>query len=178
MAAICKTGRNEIKKIKFKLLPATQADLTALELNLRVSDQIELAYLEKATRSAIFPQIKKRCETDSYYTFFADNDVVCVGGISPHKHIERVGVIWLLGTVYADVYWRQMTRMCRNFIDAHSLLWNGLVNVIPPDQEKRIKWLKHLGFDIEKEKANISGYEFVQFSMDTRFTAPKTVSGS
>lgn len=162
----------------FRLLPSTQADLTELELNLRVSDRNELAYIEQATRSAIFPQLKARCETDSYYTFFADDDVVCVGGITPAKGFHSVGIIWLLGTGLADTHWRPMTRMCRGFIEAHSLLWDRLGNVVPPNQKKRIKWLKHLGFDIESEKANISGHEFVQFKMDTHDTAPKTVSGS
>ncbi len=144
-----------------------------MELNLRASDKFEIAYLQNATNAPIFPQLRERVETDSYYTFLKGNEVVCVGGITPAKNDKSVGIIWLLGTTLADVHWRQMTRMCKGFLEAHGLLWNKLTNVVPSNQKKRIKWLKHLGFDIEKEKANISGYEFVHFYMDTSQYGPE-----
>ena len=145
-----------------------------LEFNLRMSDRVEVAYVQSATRSAIFPQLRERIETDSYYTFFRGNEVICVGGITPAKGYEEneIGIIWLMGTSLADIYWREMTRMCRNFLMAHCLFWDKLTNIVPADQEKRIKWLKHLGFDIEKEKAHISGHEFVHFYMDTSQYGP------
>jgi len=162
---------------KVELIPSTRADLRYLFRYMRPSDIREMHINELSFQSDIRSSMMNDFDQNDCWTLWINDEIVCLGGIAPHPIDPRCGIIWLLGTKLADVHWREMTRFCRKFIATNDQ-YLVIGNILPTSEKKRVKWLKHLGFDIAKEKAEIGGVGYVHFEMFCPDAAPKTEHGS
>lgn len=144
---------------------------------MRPSDIREMHINELSFKSDIRMAMMADFDQNDCWTLWINDEIACLGGIAPHPIDPRCGVIWLLGTKLADVYWREMTRFCKRFIELNQT-YLVIGNILPSTEKKRMKWLLHLGFDIAPEKAEFSGVDYVRFEMLCPDAAPKTEHGS
>jgi len=143
--------------MRTRLLPATLYDLETLCSLMRQSDRDEIEFNAKATGRYYRDWSIRREMIDQFPKFphwamLHDGDLLAICGIAPMPC--GLGAIWLLGTDLMDVHWRETTRLARQFIAATRSDYLAVGNVVPAHMTDRIRWLKHLGFDISQTKAD------------------------
>lgn len=156
----------------FCLWPATRRDIADLASSMRASDIEELTFNARATGRwspdwTIRGELMAGFDRWEHWAILRDCDVVAVGGIAPKPSDPGVGAIWMLGTDLADQHWRQMTRLCRRWLEIHRPHYRILGNVLPAHMMQRRRWLEHLGFDFIENEAQRSASGHVVFIMRT-----------
>jgi len=128
---------------------------------LRFSDCVELRKNAEAAgrwheKWRIQDDLQKSLEVCQCWAMWDGPHLVGVMGARPWK---GVGIIWFLGTDRADKKWIGMTLACRRFKRFQHKHFEILGNFVPSFMKTRIRWLKHLGFDIQENQANVpKGY--------------------
>ena len=159
------------QKRKFRLLPATEADVIACLENLRQSDIDEVTLMAK-TSKRWFPgwnykaDLLQGISSQDVWAMWADDDIMAIGGVadmSKAKFGDKQGLIWMLGTPFMDKYWRPCLRMTRSWIAMKHKEFIVMGNAIPAKFSGRIKWLQKLGFDFSADQVEISDITLVTF---------------
>ena len=161
----------------FRLWPSTRRDVQKLSSFMRESDRAELTFNAKATGRfgpgwSIHSDLEKAFASHELWSILKDVDVVAVGGILAAPHDPRTGIIWMLGTDLADTHWREMTRLCRRWLDMHLSRYDRVGNVLPTHMMQRRRWLEHLGFDMVESEAQLHVTGLVSFWQQSD-TAPR-----
>lgn len=138
-------------------LPSTIWDIEHLADNLRQSDIDECTFNARAfgrlTPSwSIKSDMVGNFPTSDHWSLWHDEGLAAVGAITPLP--DGRGAIWMLGTAVAERHGLGMTRACQHLLSVKLKEYRQLGNVVPMKMTDRIRWLVHLGFDIEWKQAN------------------------
>ena len=137
------------------ILPATRWDVAHLAAVMRPSDIDECAFLAKMTgrfddNFSIHRDLETAFKNTEIYSMWRGDRLLACGGVAPTPR-DNAGAIWLLGTDAADEFPISLTKGAMQFVRAERKKWRWMGNIVPRHFEKRIKWLKHLGFDTDEK---------------------------
>lgn len=145
-------------------LPASPVDAGQLARAMRLSDVMELrcnaiTFGRMEAGWSVERELAFQFEHYHPFTLWDGADMIGMGGVAPVPHFPQIGAAWFLGTHLADARPIGMTRACKRMKAYGEGRFEKIGNIVPAFMEKRIKWLEFLGFDIDRDKANVpDGY--------------------
>ena len=96
-----------------------------------------------------------------------DSDPCVIMGLVNKDLLSGTGVPWLLGTERALKHTREFFRLSPPVIDEMLSVCRKLYNYVHTDNKVSIKWLKWIGFTIEKpEPHGVNGEMFHRFHLE------------
>ena len=130
--------------------------------NIRPSDIVEMEMLAQATGrtlnlAAHHADLCLEVKAQRVWTMLIDGKVAAVFGVAPDN------VIWLQGTDASLQHWRLFTRTCRKLVKFFEARHGVLMNVVPKALGQRHRWLKHIGFDLLENEAQLQSRGLVPF---------------
>lgn len=149
---------------KYEIVSATEEHGLELARNLRLADAREMWAASRTTpHRGIMKSMK---ESDECWAGLADGRVVCLFGVVPLSFIGSYGVIWMLATPELEKHARAFLRRNRSYIQHVQSQYIMVFNLVDARNTEAVKWLKWLGFEIEKPKAyGPDGLPFYPFKM-------------
>lgn len=129
--------------------PAAQADVDWIAPRMRAADRYEVL-----ASMAIEPgrSLQLAFElSEQAWTGTADDEPVCMFGVSCLDPLSGAGVPWLLGTDLVDRHARGFLRGSKAIVAAMRAEYTSLENHVDARNMRSIEWLRWLGFDIHEE---------------------------
>lgn len=139
------------------ILPGTRADGYRLAEELRPSDRLEIETNARATGRlrpgwTVEGDLLTGLDTSpGHWSVWKGDTLLALCGVrrvpGRYENNRPAGVIWLLGTAAMDREWRAVTRAVRPWLAMQRREYGWLGNLVPAHMERRIAWLRYLGFD-------------------------------
>jgi hypothetical protein len=134
--------------MKVEIIPATVAHAEAIAQNLREADRQEIA-----ASSRFSPRLAIRLSVLSAtraWAGFADEQLVCLFGVSPVSLIEGRGAPWMIGTPLVERYATAFLRRNKRFLPEMQERFTVLENYVDERNALAIRWLQWLGFQMDE----------------------------
>jgi hypothetical protein len=146
--------------MKLELRYALPEDVAAIAADARQADVDEFAALGATPTMAMEVGMKA---SDWSGTALFDGVPVCMFGVEPVSIITGLGTPWLVTTNRLMQHERQFIRHCRPVVDAMQRSYPRLSNLVADDNTAAKRWLRWMGFEINKRPINVNGALFRQF---------------
>jgi hypothetical protein len=99
------------------------------------------------------------------WTWLVDGAPVCMFGVSPSV-LQGVGMPWMIGTTSLERHAMAFLRQCRPYLEEMSTEYVFLSNFVDVRNMTAIRWLKWLGFKLDKpQPTGPFGLPFHRFQM-------------
>lgn len=133
--------------------------------NMRQGDVDEV---KASTRHTPFQALKSSVEKSSFCVVVVIDDIpVTILGLVIHDYLSGVGVPWLLSATQALNHRRKFLELSPPVIDEMLRICPKLVNYVYAENKISIRWLKWLGFTVEKAiPSGLNGAMFHRFSKE------------
>ncbi len=89
---------------------------------------------------------------DKAWAVMYDDDVAMMFGVCPLSAISNSGIPWMLGSEIIEKFQVRFLRHCAYYVSKMAEDYDCLVNYVDARNEKAIKWLEWLGFEIHEAK--------------------------
>lgn len=158
-------GRTEMT-IKYKIVPATFEHAVELANTMSHSDKREL--LAVGAHSPFQALLQSIAASRYASSGLADGRVVCMFGIATATTLSFCGVPWMLGAEELPDHSLRFLRLNRGYIRAAQQEFTALANFVDARNERSIRWLQWLGFELEQEAPfGPHGLPFHRFHWET-----------
>ena len=134
--------------MEYRLTPATPEDAEFIAAHARQSDIDELLAVANVTPlECLLNGIKMSPQA---YTGWIDGERVCMFGVSAISVLTGFGVPWMVGTDAIDRHAIAFIKGSRSAIRTLFAQWGRLYNLVDARNTRAVRWLRFLGFTIEK----------------------------
>lgn len=132
--------------------------------NMRAADALEVWEMSRHTP---LQSIQEGLAISKYSTVAVINDIPCaVFGLAVVDILTGTGVPWLLGTDYAVKQHRVFLNHTKQGLSQMLNVCPNLFNYVHAENKISVRWLKYMGFNIEKElPIGMDGAMFHKFSI-------------
>lgn len=135
--------------VKYEIVEATEAHLEEAAANLRQADRDELWAAFHFTPSEALAAAK----SEKTFASLADGKVLCIYGTWRPSATGLLGVPWMLSTNELPKHYRYFARESKNYVSHLKQRFLSLENYVDARNSLAIRWLRWLGFVMEKPRA-------------------------
>lgn len=96
-------------------------------------------------------------------TAIVDDEPHAMMGVASRNLLEGIGVPWMLGTERAYDHARDLVRYAPAIIDEMHRDFPHLENLVSADNDRALRFLRHVGFEFRSEISMVSSVPFVHF---------------
>ncbi len=141
-------------------------DIEHLAENMRQEDIDEvLAAGQRTPRESLIVAVR-RSSKDVFIAADSNDVAIFIGGVSPKILLSSTGIVWLLGTDQNYKYRRNLLKDSRRAIGIFLEMYKRLENYVHVKNTISIRWVKILGFTMEKPVRFPSGEYFMKFYIE------------
>jgi hypothetical protein len=146
-----------------RLVPAELHHIRPIAARMRECDRIEAAAFGHSPEGALVLGLKGSVDC---YTALVDGEPEAMLGLMPKNVIEGEGLPWMLGSdaIYRNA--RATMVLSRRMIEHWHDSLPRLSNLVAAGNDRAIRYLRRLGFEVGVERTMIGGVEFVTFAME------------
>lgn len=147
------------------IIPATHDHIAAIGKMVRAADRDELrASTNHSPEEAMEAGL---AYSDQAMTGLIDGVPVCMWGVVRESLVMNMGVPWMVATSLLDKNAATFLRHCKGPVLAMLGDYDTLINHVDARNVKAIRWLKWLGFKVEREPVEygVEKLPFHRFSM-------------
>lgn len=148
-----------------ELVPALEEHIAPIARGMREIDKAEAKAMGRGPTEALWLGLKASIDC---MTALVDGDPAAMLGLVPKNLIEGEGCPWMLGTDAVYEHPRATLVLSRKMVERWSDSTPRLVNLVAIQNDRAIRYLRRLGFDVGKERQLIGGLEFVTFTKERR----------
>jgi hypothetical protein len=116
---------------------------------LREADKSEIA-----ANSGLHPEeaLRQSLDTSSevHLACHPDGTPLSIFGIGPNTSEPSIGIPWMVGTDEMSKYNIPLVRDARKWVDRHLNTYSILTNYVDSRNTVHLKWLRHIGFNIDE----------------------------
>lgn len=143
-----------------RLVEAEPAHIPFLAEHMRPDDVRECA----ACGHDPFDALERSLKTSLWaITALVDDEPHAMMGVAARSMLESEGIPWMLGTERVYDHARDLIRYAPAIIDEMHATFNTLENLVSADNERALRFLRHVGFEFRSEVSMVRGVPFVQF---------------
>ncbi len=147
-----------------EIVPATEVHIEELIRNMNDDCIKECQAFGKTPKVAAEEAFQR---SDEAYTGLTDGRVGAVFGVVPFALLGSTGRPWMLSTELTAKEWLYTARASKKFIRHTLRRYERLENAVDNRYKLSIKWLKWLGFTVERPIVNrLTGIPVCLFHMD------------
>ena len=84
-------------------------------------------------------------------------------GVTSRSMVEAIGVPWMLGTERVYDHARDLVRYAPMILAEMHATFETLENLVSADNDRAIRFLSHVGFEIYEPVSMVGGTAFVHF---------------
>ncbi len=84
-------------------------------------------------------------------------------GVASKSMMEGIGVPWMLGTERVYDHGRDMVRNAPAILSEMHATFPTLENLVSADNDRALRFLRHVGFEFRSEISMVRGTAFVRF---------------
>ncbi|KAB0670351.1 hypothetical protein F6V30_09365 [Oryzomonas sagensis] len=152
-------------KAKSEMVPARACHIPAIATAVRDADRAELWAAARLTPAESMARALGRSAM-AWTGLMADRPV-CMFGVVPSSILGNVGRPWMVGTRHLDEHPFVFLRRCRGCVGQMRRRFDRLENWVDARNERAIRWLAWLGFEIgpAPEQLGPFGLRFFRFGM-------------
>jgi len=136
--------------VKYEIRDATEDDVEFLSTRLRAMDLKEIS-----SASGRFPRaaLRSGLRTSTICRVgLADGVVICIYGVRPQSSLSCEASVWMLGTDDLQKHAMKFGRECGIQVKEMLKDFKVILNYCHAENKLTIRWLKWLGFKINKPK--------------------------
>lgn len=137
-------------------------DILYLAKHMRDSDKKECGLDTEEELEGMLKEAVLSPNSLTYTAYTAEGVPLSIFGVRAYIGADNVGVIWMLMTDSMLDFKRELVRLPPIYLPRFLRLYPFLINKIPKNERKIIKWLKHVGFKVEAPR---KGEDSLVFSM-------------
>ena len=151
---------------KIEIREIEDGDIAVLVRNMRKHDVQEV---NAATRMGVRNAVETSVNLSTYAkTGLVNDELVCMWGVCPISLISSSGSPWMLGTDLIEKKQRIFLRRSKPWLDDIRKDYKHLENHVDERNTLSVKWLKWLGFEMDKAAPyGVNGEPFHKFTMET-----------
>lgn len=152
-------------KAKPEIVPAQACHIPAIAAHVRGADRAELWAAACLTPAESMARTLER--STMAWTGLMAGRPVCMFGAVPSSILGNVGRPWMVGTRHLDEHPFVFLRRCQGGVTTMRERFDRLENWVDARNERAIRWLAWLGFEIgpAPEKLGPFGLRFFRFGM-------------
>ncbi|HWW56357.1 MAG TPA: hypothetical protein VN047_05645 [Sphingopyxis sp.] len=143
-----------------KLVEADTSHIPFLADHMRPADVMECAAIGRRPVSALTNALRSSLWA---LTAIVDDQPHAMMGVTSRSMVEAVGVPWMLGTERIYDHARDLVRYAPAILAEMHLTFDRLENLAAADNDRALRFLRHVGFEICAEPINVGGTSFVHF---------------
>lgn len=145
--------------------PTQPGDEEELEERLRPEDRFEVEELNRQPAGRVIFESVRRSERPVTFRTTNENRLVGIYGFSPHTPVSGTAAPWLLGTPELFEHRRVLVRRSRAVIECVlRQRYHMLSNVVWAGNDKSIRYIRALGFDMGPVEHTLFGTPFRRFT--------------
>lgn len=144
-----------------KLVPADAAHIPFLAERMRKSDKRECEAFGLSPAAALRSALASSLWA---LTALVEDEPHAMLGICSRNMLEGVGVPWMLGTDRVYASGRLLLKHGRGLRDAMHQTFPALENYVATENDRAIRFLRWLDFELHADTVNIGGVPFVRFA--------------
>ena len=150
---------------RYAIVPARVEHIPHVAENMREADRVEIRAM---TRQTPYEALEQGLRDSSHvWAGTADDVPFCLFGVAPLTLLSGTGVPWMLGTDSVKMHARAFLRHNRPVVETMRKPYRRLENWVDARNVLSIRWLRWLGFTIEKpEPIGRDGELFHCFRME------------
>ncbi len=153
---------------KAEVVPAEQRHIEELINTMREADRVELWAASRSTPEQALSNALR--SSHQAWTGLIDGEVACMFGVVPQSWMHGTGYPWMLGSELIVTHQKLFLRRCRGQVQSMAQSFRYLHNYVDARNDKAIRWLEWLGFEIEEpEPWGVAGLPFRHFVMRTTY---------
>lgn len=146
-----------------EIRPATVFDAAVVAAGIRPGDKQELAAMGYQPLVAVLMSMQ---DSSRSWAGVVDGEVICVFGVGTWP--DGTGRPWMIGTALLDKHAKLFLSHCRECVSAMRGGYALLHNHVDVRNERAIRWIKWLGFEIGPAvPVGMNGEPFYRFWMWT-----------
>ena len=151
---------------KIEIREVEDGDIAVLVRNMRKHDVQEV---NAATRMGVRTAVETSVSLSTYAkTGLVNDELVCMWGVCPISLLSSSGSPWMLGTDLIEKKQRIFLRRSKPWIEDIRKDYKQLENHVDERNTLSVKWLKWLGFEMNKAAPyGVNGELFHKFTMET-----------
>lgn len=142
------------------LVEADASHIPYLAAHMRPADVAECAAMGRRPESALVNAVKSSLWA---VTAIVDDRPHAMLGVASRSMMGSVGVPWMLGTERVYDHARDLVRHAPAIIAEMHQTFDHLENMVAAGNNRAIRFLRHVGFEICDVPINVGGTAFVHF---------------
>lgn len=143
-----------------RLVEADQSHISFLAEHMRPADVVECAAIGRRPAPALAAALKSSLWA---LTAIVDDQPHAMMGVTSRSMVEGIGVPWMLGTERVYDHSRDLVRYAPAIIAEMHLTFDRLENLVSADNDRALRFLRHVGFEIYDPVIMVGGTAFVHF---------------
>lgn len=143
-----------------RLVPADASHIPFLAEHMRPADVVECGAMGRRPHEALTNGLKTSLWA---LTAIVDDEPHAMMGVVSKSMMEGVGVPWMLGTERVYDHGRDMIRNAPAILAEMHATFRILENYVSADNDRAVRFLRHVGFEFRSEISMVRGTAFVRF---------------
>lgn len=144
-----------------RLVPADASHIPFLSEHMRPADVRECGAVGHSPHEALTNALRISLWA---LTAIVDDEPHAMMGVVSKNMMEGAGVPWMLGTERIYDHARDMIRHAPGILGEMHATFPTLENYVSADNERAVRFLRHVGFEICEHLSMVRGVPFVRFS--------------
>lgn len=151
----------------YRIVPAEEKHVYEILPNLRRADVVEGEIATGlSAEEALLISVRMSYEAIAAY---ADNRLVMLAGVAPFSLLSSAAHPWMVGTDELPKHAFKLCRENRRYVKKWLTWFPYLENWVDAENTVALKWLKWLGFELEKPIPwGDSGHFFIRFHQEAK----------
>lgn len=143
-----------------RLVEASPSHIPMIANDMRPADVAECAALGRDPHDALSHALRISLWA---LTAIVENRPHAMMGVASRNMLEGVGIPWMLGTDRIYDHPRDMIRNAPAVLGEMHRTFATLENLVSADNDRAVRYLRHVGFEFCTDPINVGGISFIRF---------------
>lgn len=143
-----------------RLVEAAASHIPFLAEHMRPADVAECEAFGRTARSGLENALRSSLWA---LTAIVDDEPHAMMGVASRSMLESVGVPWMLGSERIYDHARDLVRYSPVILAEMHVTFDCLENLVSADNDRALRFLRHVGFEFHDDPIMVGSTEFVHF---------------